>query len=344
MTLKSSKNSSPRIELQNISVPLAQCLIGFASAAAILVALEHGYEGSWYKLTTIIHHPASANPAFGYRLLFPIMAAQLQRLVPSFTDHNCFIAVQSLIIAATVYLSGKWTSIFLPKFGQMLGYLLLPLMVCPTIGYWTFYDIAIIGFWTACLLLLYYRRFLIYLLVFAAATLNHENILLIVPCAVAYGWGRMRPWLLGLFTIAQLALWCSVRYLVISLVPAGPLFDNRLWENLTFWRHYSPQHLFFAAAVLIPWWLVASMGWKYAPPLPRYSAIGLPGLFLVTILFGKFDEARQFAAFTPTCLALIACWLTHHTFGSVPSSGSTGEDQSATSPSEAQRKLVLSHK
>lgn len=315
--MSKGEETKPGVAFRMGFASLGTCLVGLGSAATILMAIVRGYEGSWYRLSTIMHHPEAANPAFGYRLLFPYIAAHLQRLVPSLTDHNCFIAVQVLIIASTVYLSGNWVSLFLPNLGRLFGYALLPLMVCPTIDSWNFYDIAIIGFWTSCLLLLQDRKYLIYLVMFGLATLNHENILLIVPCVVVYSWGRIKFWLLTLFAISQVAVWCAVRYLMISLVKGAPLFDNRLWYNLLFWRHYSLQGLAFAWVVLIPWWLVAFMGWKYAPPLLRCSAISLPGLFVVTMLFGKFDEARQFAAFTPTCIGLIGCWLQHQTNRSV---------------------------
>jgi hypothetical protein len=290
-------------------------LVGLSSAATILIALERGYEGSWYRLSTIMHRPEAANPAFGYRLLFPFLAVQVQKLAPSLTDHNCFIAIQAIIIAVTVYLSGEWAKVFVPKVGRPFGYALVALMVCPTIGYWTFYDVAIIGFWTGCLLLLHHNKPVAYVAIFAIATLNHENSLLLVPCAVLYCWNRMKLSRLTLFAISQIALWAGVRYLVISLVPAGPLFDIRLWENLAFWRHYTLQSLFFGWVILIPWWSVAFMGWKYAPRLLRCSAISLPGLFVVTTLFGKYDEARQFNAFIPTCIGLIGCWYRYKTDG-----------------------------
>lgn len=318
-TEKSKAGAGPAAWMDSVSVGSWLVLLG--CSITVLIALEHGYEGSWYRLSAIMHHPEAANPAFGYRLLFPYIAAELQHLVPGLTDHNSFIAVQALIIGATVYLSGRWISLFLPTYGRLLGYALLPLMLCPTIDYWNFYDIAIIGFWTGCLLLLEARHFFLYLVVFAFATLNHENILLIIPCAVAYSWGRVQLSKLIFLAISQLAVWAGVRYLVTSLVKAGPLFDNRLWYNLLFWRHYSLQGLLFTWAALIPWWLVALMGWKHASPFLRCSAISLPGLFVVTILFGKFDEARQFAAFTPTCMGLIACWLRYHISRSVEAGG-----------------------
>jgi hypothetical protein len=275
---------------------------------AILIALERGYEGSWYQLSTIMHHPEAASAAFGYRLLFPFVAVQLQRLMPSLSDHNSFVAVQVCIIALTVYLTGKWAGLFLPNVGRIMGFMLLPLMLCPTMGYWTFYDIAIVGFWTAGFLLLQRGKFLLYFAILGLATLNHENILLIVPCALAYTWGRMKLSRWALFAVSQAAVWGAARYVVISAVNGAALFDKRWHENMFFWRYYSLHQLVFSVLVLIPWWILAFMGWKNAPRLLRCSALSLPGLILVTMLFGKLNEARQFAAFVPTCIGLICCW------------------------------------
>jgi len=307
--MKDGANSENHKPLSNTIGALPTWLVWLVCSATVLIALERGYEGEWYKLSTMIHHPETANPAFGYRLLFPFLAAKLEWLVPSLTDHNSFIATQIVAIAVTIYLAGKWTSLFLPRFGRLFGFSLTALILCPTLNYWTFYDIAITGFWTACLLLLYYQRPISYLLVFALATLNHENNLLLIPCAVLYLWGSMKIWKLVLFTVSQVVAWGAIRYFVISTVHAGPLFDNRLQYNLTFWRSYSLQLLFFSGIILIPWWLVACKGWKYAPRILRIAAISFPCLILVTILFGKFDESRQFDAFIPTCVGLIACWV-----------------------------------
>jgi hypothetical protein len=256
-----------------------------------------------------MHHPERMNAAFGYRLLFPVLAVLLQKILPRLSDHNAFIAVQSLNTGISVFLTGAWSETFFPRYGRPLGYILAALMLIPTIGYWTFYDIAIVGFWTACFLLLYRGQYLGYLAVFAVATLNHENILLIVPCVVAYSWLRMRFPRLVLFTCAQVALWYGLRQLVIHLSPSGALFDWRLWQNLAFWKTYSFRELAFAASVLVPWWLVALRGWKDAPRILRTGLLAWPGLFLVTMLFGRLSEARQFVAFIPICIGLICSWL-----------------------------------
>lgn len=285
-------------------------LVWLGCCIALLTALESGYEGAWYQLNTIIHHPEAAQPPFGYRPLFPLLASALQWFFHAMSDHNAFIATQVICIAATVYLMGKWTNLFLPGIGKLFGFMLAALMLCPTLGYWTFYDIALTGFWTACLMLLYYERPIGYVLVFTLGTFNHENTLLLVPCAVLYWWGHMRHRKLVLLTVAQLAAWVGVRYLVVTSVHAAPgLFQNHLQMNLHFWHTYTKQALFFAGASLLPWWGLAAMGWRHAPRLLRVATITLPGLLLVTLLFGRFAEARQFDGFIPVCAGLIVCWV-----------------------------------
>lgn len=285
-------------------------LVWIGCCVAILMAVESGYQGWWYHLDTIIHHPEAAQPPFGYRPLFPLLAGGLQSVFHKMTDHNAFIATQILCIGATVYLVGKLTSLYLPRLGKLLGFMLAALMLCPTIGYRTFYDIALTGFWAACLLLLYYERPVGYLLVFTLATFNHENILLLVPCAFLYLWDRMKVWKLALFIVGQIGAWIAVRYLVVISVHAAPgLFQNHLQMNLHFFASYTKQGLFFSGITLLPWWGLAALGWRHSTRLLRCATITLPALLLVTFLFGKFDEPRQFDGFIPVCAALIACWV-----------------------------------
>ena len=303
-------------------------LIWLACTVTITGALERGYEGAWYQLSAYIHNTKDAIPPYLYRPLFPFLAARLELLFHSLSDLGSFKVTQLPCIAITVYLIGKWASLFLPGFGRLLGFMLAALMLVPTLGYWNFYDIPLTGFWTACLLLLYYEKPMSYLLVFTLATLNHENILLIVPCAALYFWKRMAPWKLAAFVAAQLAAWACVRYLVVSAFSVAPvLFYNDLELNLTFWRSYETHALLYSAATLFPWWALAAMGWKHAPRILRCAALSFPGLILVTILFGKFDEPRQFDAFIPTCIGFIACL-----FGSLarPAAGSPTGTGAAT--------------
>lgn len=310
--LSGESMQSPRIFRNTSPLSTAAALLWVGSSITILMALKRGYEGSWYPLSTIIHHPEAAEPPFGYRPLLPLLAAWLQHVFHSMSDHNVFIATQTLSIAGTVYLLGKWTSLYLPTFGRPVGYMLAAIMLAPNIGYLTFYDIALTGFWTACLILLHDNKPIAYLIVFTLATFNHENILLLVPCAILYYWRRMSPGRLAAFALAQIVAWSSARYLVVSLIPAitPALFENNLALNLTFWKSYPKGALLFTALRLVPWWALAAMGWNFAPRLLRCAAITLPGLFLVTFLFGRFDEPRQFDAFIPVCIGFIACWAT----------------------------------
>lgn len=273
----------------------------------ILGALENGYEGAFYPLSTYIHFTRGIEGPYAYRILFPLFAALLERIWPSLSDIAAFKATQLVCIGATVYLSGKWASLFLAN-GRILGYMLVALMLAPTINYWNFYDIALIGFWTGCLLLLYFEKPWAYFLVFAIATLNHENVLLLVPTAALYFWKRMPMPRLAVFAVGQLAVWVLIRYaLVFSFPIPHVIFFNFLRSNLEFWKYYDRRGYTYTAVVLLPGWALAAMGWKYAPRILRCAALTLPGLILVTVLFGKFDEARQFDGFIPTCVGLITC-------------------------------------
>ena len=279
-----------------------------ACTVTILSALDRGYEGNWYPLGAYIHHTKEATGPYAYRVMFPFFAGRLEWLFPWMNDRISFKATQLPCIAVTVYLMGKWASLFLPRYGRLIGFMLAALMLSTTITYWNFYDIGLTGFWTACLLLLYFERPVGYLLIFSLATLNHENILLLAPCAILYFVRRMSPWKLAAFAIAQLVAWTCVRYLVVSSFLLAPvLFYNGLDMNLAFWRHYDKRGYLNTALVLFPWWVLAAMGWKHAPRILRCAALSFPGLILVTILFGKYDEARQFDGFIPTCIGFITC-------------------------------------
>src|SRR5579862_6103420 len=283
----------------------------FGCAATMLLAVEHGYEGTFYTLDTILHHPSAANPPFGYRLLLPWLGLLFQSIRPAMSEHNVFIATQIVAIVAALALSGEWARIFLPRFGRPFGYVAAAMIISPTIAYWTFYDIAIVAFWTGCLLLLYFERPVLYVILLAIGTLNHENTLLLVPCAVAYWWPRKPKQFTVIFAVLQVAAWAAVRELIVHLMPSGAIYVSHAWYNLHPSSLYTAGGLFLSAIVLLPWWALAALGWKHSPYLLKCAALSLPELIVITFLFGKFDEPRQFVAFVPACVGLIACWLRH---------------------------------
>lgn len=288
----------------------SRCSMAVASGGAILWSLEHGWEAEFSPLGTLMHHPGTAEAAFGYRLLLPGLADLVQRFVPHLSDHNCYIATQLFAIVCTVVLSGEWAALFLPKLGREFGYAMLALMLCPTIDYLTFYDIAIVGFWTACLLLLYRGHLWAYVALLAVATLNHENTLLLIPCSLLYMLPLMNRTRLLLFAAAQVGAWCGVRFLVIHFTPSGPIFANHLWDNLHFWSFYwKRQSLFMNVLGYLPWWILAGLGWRASRRFLRCAALSLPELIVITFIFGKFNESRQFVAFIPVCMGLIACYV-----------------------------------
>lgn len=303
-------------------------LVGAACAATLVQVVLHGREGPWYPLSTIIHQPQLADPAFGYRLLLPMLARALEFLVPRATDHNAFIATQILVIAALVYLCGAWTELFFEGFGRPLGYLLVTVMLVPSMNYWNFYDLAIVAFWSGGLLLLYYDRWLAYLIVFGFGILNHENMLLLAPVAVLYGLGRLRPVRVIALGVVQLVVYAGLRYAVVHTVHGARLWDNHLRDNIFFWHAYSLRTLTFGWLALVPWWLLALQGWRHAPRLLRCGCVALPGLFLVAVVFGRIEETRLFDAFIPVTIGLIACWVKEESsrwMATTPHSESAGQ-------------------
>lgn len=278
-------------------------------ASAVLLAVEHGYEGPFYTLNTILHHPRTAEAPFGYRLLLPWLGLGMQAIHRSLSDHNVFIYTQLLAIVAALGLTGEWVQIFAPRFGRPFAYVMATVMICPTIAYWTFYDNAIVAFWAGCLLLLYYERPVLFVILLAIGTLNHENTLLLVPCAVAYWWPTKSKTSTVLFGLSQVVAWATVRWLVVHYMPSGAIFDNHIWKNLHPSSMYTWGGMFLSLILLLPWWALAALGWRHSPYILKCAALSLPELILITFLFGKFDEARQFVAFIPACVGLIACWI-----------------------------------
>ena len=238
------------------------------SATITLIDLRRGWEGTWfYTISTIMHQPEAAHSVYSRRILFPFLAVVLQRVFPSLSDHNCFIATQIGAILLAVYLSGEWASLFLPRVGKLAGYALVTLMLCPLFSYWNFYDIGVL-----------------WLLDRMPATASPRPSPRL-PGASCHRHAQSRkhpvdrplcPALqLGPDEEAQPLPVCrgaSSRVVGdeapchISIIHSSGGFEVWFWKNLTFWRTYSPQGLFFAVVLLVPWWLLASTGWRYAHP------------------------------------------------------------------------------
>jgi hypothetical protein len=177
-------------------------------------------------------------------------------------------------------------------------------MLAPTFGYFNFYDIGIVAFFTAMLYFLFTRRHAAYLGVFALATFNHENNLLMAPVAALIARGNLRGWRYWAFVAAQPALYVLARVALNWWFPTTRLWDPRTWRNLMYLT--TPTlHLLLSAGTFIFWYACALLGYRYAGRDLKIAVLLFPQLVAVTFLFGKFSETRQFDAFIPVAVALI---------------------------------------
>jgi hypothetical protein len=109
-----------------------------------------------------------------------------------------------------------------PDICRAAGYILLTVMLAPTMNCWNLYDVAIVAIGAGALLLLAQERWVVYLLLFALGTRNHENILMLVPAAGLYAATRPCRTRALLFALAQVAISLALRLTVLHLVHGRP--------------------------------------------------------------------------------------------------------------------------
>ena len=295
---------------RKITVPLVlsakafDLAIWLACTAAVLVTLmNYGHEGEFSPVAGLMTRPRSY-PIYGARLLMVWIADFLKVLVPSLSYLRCYLLSQLVATGAAMYLMGEWCVIFFGSRYRALGQVLLAATIIPTIMYFTFYDIAMVFFYTLCLILLYRQRYLLFAMALGVGTLNHENTLLLVLVAavVLYGTAPLRTALL--VPVSSLLAWVAVRLAVLHFMPAQGHFEMHIWTNLLDIAGPS-QGVLKSAGILVFWWWAAAVGMRRADPFLRRAAVLLPALTLVTSIVGKFLEARQWDAFLPVGIALL---------------------------------------
>lgn len=269
------------------------------------VLKQDGYEAPWMPLQEIMRY--SVPPPFGHRLLFAYLANGFQWVFPGFGYLKCFLLSQLVAILLAFEAIRRWGALFIRQDLAFIAQLLLVAILIPTIGYFNFYDIGIVFFFTASLLCLYKGRFAAYLILLALGTLNHEGSLLLIPVFIAMNaHGNLASRAFRGKVMAQLAVWVGVRsilgwWLPMEVVPVLHLGDNmRELLHPTAWllMRYLPLGL---------WVGVAAFGTRYAPTLLKRSLILLPLLIITALDFGIIHEVRLFDALAPLVVALILC-------------------------------------
>jgi hypothetical protein len=156
-------------------------------------------------------------------------------------------------------------------------------------------------FHTAALLALMRRRHNLFLLAFAAGTLNHENTLLLVPVALVLRRRSGMPWGAALArTGIELALYAAIRAVLFRLLPEPAAWQaGRLAYNLGLVTGH-PQALAKTAVWLLGWGtIVLGARRRMAPDLVAAGTTLLAGIVATAVVFGQLNELRLFDAFLP---------------------------------------------
>jgi len=280
--------------------------VGFTLSTSVLIFLlltKLGREMPFQPLAKILTLPDDLD-FIGRRLLLVWPARWISLHVTGLSPLHVYYVMQAAAICVTVSLIGIWSARFVGWGSAYLGQLLLVVFLCPTFGYYNYYDIFIVATYTGALLCLWDRRYLLFCLIAGIGTLNHENALLLAFVALAACYRRETPWKSAMVVGGTLLAWLIVKVGLSVAAPMHASFHYRVISNL--WKPiHQPRAMLSSLVALSPAFLCTAFGWSAASGVLRRSAVFLLlPLVAVTYLFGLFDEPRQFDVFIPLAIAI----------------------------------------
>lgn len=275
--------------------------------ALVYVLYHSGFEGPWYPLRKAME--GGLAPPFSHRVLFIGLAKAVKMLLPSAGYARCFFVTQIVAIGLALWAIERWSH-QVARGASLWSQPLLVLLLAPTITYWTFYDIGLVFFFAACLTALVLRRYTLYVVLIGLATLNHENIVTLVPVAYLLRYHSWKPTRGGLTWVAiQLAVYAAVRLVLFRMIPVHAAWqEGKLDYNLHLLAK-DPTSLVKPVLVGATVATVIATGWKRIPSAVRASLLVVPALALITVFFGQLNELRQFDGALPAVVAAIVCVL-----------------------------------
>jgi len=269
-----------------------------------LLLTKAGFEGSWYPLDTIVNKPGQL-PVFGTRLLM-VWLAWLLRAIHSMPVHRLFLATQGIALIAAVFMTRTWSALFIGKRLSWLGPVLLVLLLAPTFTYFTFYDIAMVFFWSLGLWAIWRRYYVLLVAVVFIGTLNHENILLLVPVSAVAMWQSSNRRVVITTASVALVAHAAARLLLNWLYPTKRIAQMNILLNAQILTHARDDRMLDAILVLPVLFLCTVIASFYAEQaLQRAWYTGLAVFLAVTFAVGQANEVRQFDALIPLVIALL---------------------------------------
>ena len=287
---------------------IAILAVGLACWWTCLRALRSGVEGPWYVLDRVMTF--TEDPPFNHRILFVLVAKLFRFVVPGLVVEHAFVLSQAVALGLALLLVYEWGKLFVGAHLRFLAPVLLSLMLIPTFGHYTFYDVGVVATNTAGLLCLERKRVLPFLVVFILGTLNHEISLLML----AYLWAGRKHLGWGMGKSAQAILVGVLVYGAIRAALFGFLPASAAWEGIKLQYNLElllTDHRAIGYTVLAvgPWYVLAFLGYQTAPNWLRRCVVVVPPLVGITALFGQFSEARQFDSLIPLVLGFVLCWI-----------------------------------
>lgn len=282
----------------------------------LLVLVLYGAEQPWYPINRLLAFEGGV--PFQHRMLFAMPAMVWNSLVPGRPLLEAYLLSQALALAFAIWANYWLACCLVRRDHAIVGPILAFTAWAVTLTYFTFYDLAIIGFFAVSLRLLLKGAVYAYLVVFAIATLNHEISLLLVLVAWAMGWRQLGWRHQALLLAAQLAIYAGVRAALFAVLPMDaawqggkPAFN---WLLLT----QRTQEVAFSLAPVVAFFLV-SLWCSQRALIPLRRAVVLwPCLLLMTVTVGQLNEGRQFDAYIPLGAAYCLCWMRFRVDGDRP--------------------------
>jgi hypothetical protein len=272
--------------------------------------VTHGWVLPSYSIQTMMTNPSSV-PVFGHRLLLVWPAMLLKHLLPRLSYVQAFLAVQGIAIVVMVYVVGEWSALFVGRKQKFLGQILLAVFLLPTLGYFNAHDTGVVIFYTLCFFFLYRKQYWLFGITFSVAILNHPNILLLVPTAVAVLWGREKRstvlWIAGITSMVYLL----VRFVLNAAIPIPLSQEVKVWWNMRQVAELK-QTLVLGELSVLPWYLFGAAALGSADPFLKRAAILLPMQYLVYFIYGQLNEARLFNGFVPVLIGIFLCYFREH--------------------------------
>jgi hypothetical protein len=309
-----------RARLQEQDVKAQICSLAAAVGVVCILfdcMVTHGWDLPTYPIQAMMTNPRSV-AVFGQRLLLVWPAMLLKHILPRLSYIQAFLAVQGVAIVIMVYVVGQWSALFVGQKQKYLGQILLAVFLLPTFGYYNAHDTGVVIFYTLCFLFLYRKQYWLFGLAFAVGILNHQNILLLIPTAVAVMWGREKRstvlWVAG----ATSVVYFLIRFTLNATIPIPQTHEVKVWWNMRQVAELK-QTLVLGELSVLPWYVLGAAAWDSADPFLKRAAILLPMQYLIYFAYGQLNEARVFNGFVPILIGIFLCYFREHFFTSTVS-------------------------